>query len=263
MRHFIALLRCKTKTVFRIMQVRHLNKIIYFSFFLLAFCQTAYSQIDRKQIKTADSLFQANRLLEAEKIYRLNLPKVLSESENIKLKLAFISKAKNDYVRELYFLSSIHAKENSYAIAKRLEEIGARHNLTGYEITLIDQIEWIYFALFPYITGILLILGLYGVTILILKFRRRRRIRKVQISYLLAYFLLVLIYANFPGFLHYGIITTDKAYLREFASAAAPVKQILKKGNRINYWNTKDVWVTCFQDGQIGYIKASDYTPID
>lgn len=245
------------------MQVRHLNKIIYFSFFLLALCQSAYSQIDRKQIKTADSLFQANRLLEAEKLYRLNLPKAHSESENIKLKLAFISKAKNDWISELSFLSSIHAKENSRAIAKRLEEIGMRHHLTGYEITLIDQIEWIYFALFPYITGLLLILGLYGVTILVVKFRRRRRIRKFQIIYLVAYFLLVLLYTNFPGFLHYGIITSEKAYLREFASAAAPVKQILKKGNRINYWNTKDVWVTCLQDGQIGYIKANDYLPID
>jgi len=80
---------------------------------------------------------------------------------------------------------------------------------------------------------------------------------------LMAYFSLILLFANFPGFLRYGIITSEKAYLREFASAAAPVKQILQKGNRINYWNTKDVWVTCLQDGQIGYIKVNDYSPID
>jgi hypothetical protein len=245
------------------MQARLLNKIIFFAIFLLAFCQSAYSQIDRKQIKMADSLFQANRLLEAEKIYRLNLPKALAESENIKLKLAFISKAKNDWLSELYFLSSIHAKQNSLAIAKRLEEIGVKRNLTGYEVTLIDQIEWIYFALFPYVTSILVGLGLYGVLILIFKFRRRRRLRKVQIIYLMAYFSFVLLFANFPGFLRYGIITSEKAYLREFASAAAPVKKILQKGNRINYWNTKDVWVTCLKDGQIGYIKVNDYSPID
>lgn len=245
------------------MQVSLLNKIIFLSFFLSAFCQNAYSQIDRKQIKTADSLFQANRLLEAEKLYRINLPQAGAEAENIKLKLAFISKAKNDWLSELYFLSSIHAKQNSLASAKRLEEIGAKHNLTGYEVTLIDQVEWIYFALFPYITGILLILGLYGITILWMKFRRRRRLRKAQISYLFAYFFFVLLYTNFPGFLHYGIIRNEKAYVREFASAAAPVKHILKKGNRINYWYTHDVWVACLQDGQIGYIKVNDYSPID
>jgi hypothetical protein len=245
------------------MQARLLNKIIFFSIFLLAFCQSAYSQIDRIQIKTADSLFQANRLLEAEKIYRLNLPKAQAESENIKLKLALISKAKNDWVSELYFLSSINAKENSSAIAKRLETIGAKHNLSGYEVTFIDQIEWIYFALFPYITGLLMLLGLYGVIILLMKMRRRRRLRKVQIAYLFAYFSFVLVYTNFPGFFHYGIITSEKAYLREFASSAAPVKKILKKGNRINYWHTKDVWVTCLQDGQIGYIRVNDYSPID
>jgi hypothetical protein len=245
------------------MQVSLLNKIIFISFFIFAICQQAYSQIDRTQIKSADSLFHTNRLLEAEKLYRLNLPKALSESENIKMKLAFISKAKNDWVSELYFLSSIHAKQNSPAIAKRLEEIGERHTLTGYEITTIDQIGWIYFATFPYLVGLLSLIGIYGVVILILKLRRRRRIKKIQLTYLFTYFLFLSIYTNFPGFLRFGIITSEKAYLREFASAAAPVKKILKKGNRINYWNTRDVWVTCLQEGQIGYIKVNDYSPID
>jgi len=51
--------------------------------------------------------------------------------------------------------------------------------------------------------------------------------------------------------------------LRAHASSAAPVMQILKKGNRVNYWNTQDIWVTCIVNGQMGYIKASDYSAIN
>jgi len=245
------------------MQARLLNKVLFFCFFYLGFTQFVHSQIDRKQIHLADSLFKSNRLLEAEEIYQHNLNPNLSEFENIQFKLAYIAKVKNEWVTELYRLSSIHAKQNTPAIANRLAEIGEKQQIQGYEVSLIDQVEWIYFSIFPYLMGTLLLLGLYAIIILFRKFLQKRRIPRSQLIFVTAYLLFLSLFTNLPGLLRFGIITKDKAYVRAFASSAAPVKQVLKKGNRVNYWFTKDIWVTCIVNGQVGYIKASDYTAIN
>jgi hypothetical protein len=245
------------------MQARLLNKVLFFSFFYLGLSQFVHSQIDRKQIHLADSLFKSNRLLEAEQIYLRNLNPNFSEFENIQFKLAYIAKVKNDWLSELYRLSSLHAKQNTPIVANRLAEIGEKQHLEGYSISFIDQIEWIYFSFFPYLMGILLLMGLYALIILLRKFYRRRRIRKSQLAFVGAYILFLALFTNLPALLRFGIVTQEKAYIRDYASSAAPVKDILKKGNRINYWYTQDLWVTCIVNGKIGYIKSSDFISIN
>ena len=245
------------------MQARLLNKVLFFGFFYLGLSQFVHSQIDRKQIHLADSLFKSNRLLEAEKIYLRNLNPNFSEFENIQFKLAYIAKVKNDWLSELYRLSSLHAKQNTPIIANRLAEIGEKQQLDGYSISFIDQIEWIYFSFFPYLMGILILLGLYAIIILMRKFLRKRRIPKSQIAFVGTYLLVLALLTNLPAVIRFGIVTEEKAYVRDYASSAAPVKQILKKGNRINYWFKKDLWVTCIVNGQLGYIKADDFVSIN
>lgn len=245
------------------MQARLLNKVLFFSFFYLGLSQFVHSQIDRKEIHLADSLFKSNRLLEAEQIYLRNLNPNFSEFENIQFKLAYIAKVKNDWLSELYRLSSLHAKQNTPIVANRLAEIGEKQHLEGYSISFIDQIEWIYFSFFPYLMGILLLMGLYALIILLRKFYRRRRIRKSQLAFVGAYILFLALFTNLPALLRFGIVTQEKAYIRDYASSAAPVKDILKKGNRINYWYTQDLWVTCIVNGKIGYIKSSDFISIN
>jgi hypothetical protein len=111
--------------------------------------------------------------------------------------------------------------------------------------------------------GILLLLGVYAIAILFRKFLRKRRIPQSQLFFIAAYLFFLALFTNLPGLLRFGIITKEKAYLRDFASSAAPVKQILKKGNRVNYWFAQDIWVTCIVNGDLGYIKSSDYSAIN
>jgi hypothetical protein len=170
---------------------------------------------------------------------------------------------KNDWLSELYRLSSLHAKQNTPVIANRLAEIGEKQQLEGYSVSFIDQIEWIYFSFFPYVMGILILLGLYAVIILLRKFLRKRRMLKSQLAFVGAYLVFLALFTNLPALLRFGIVTQEKAYLRDYASSAAPVKEILKKGNRINYWYTQDQWVTCIVNGKMGYIKASDFVSIN
>ncbi len=245
------------------MQVIRLNKITFLFIFLLGFSQIAYSQIDRNQLALADSLFKANRLLSAEKIYVSQLKTKPSETENIKLKLAYIAKAKNDWLKELYYLSSIQATNARPEISKRLEEIGEKQGLNGFEMSIWDQIYWLYFKYFPWILALLLTIALYGTSILTYFIFRKKRVRTSQFTYLTLYIALIALFANFPGFLNYGIITKEKSYMRDFPSSAAPVERLLKKGNRINYWFNRDIWVYSLIENQQGYVKEDDFLPIN
>lgn len=245
------------------MQVIRLNKITFLFIFLMGFGQRAYSQIDRNQLALADSLFKANRLLSAEKIYVSHLKTKPNQTENIKLKLAYIAKAKNDWLKELYYLSSIQATNARPEISKRLEEIGDKQGLNGFKMSIWDQINWLYFKYFPWIIGFLFLIALYGVSILTYSVFKKSRIRKSQFTYLILYIVLIGFFANFPGFLNYGIITKEKSYMRDFPSSAAPVERLLKKGNRINYWFTRDIWVYSIIESQQGYVKEDDFLPVN
>jgi len=245
------------------MQALSLNKIIFLLVFSFGFGQRAYSQIDRNQLALADSLFKANRLLSAEKIYLSHLKTKPTETENIKLKLAYIAKAKNDWLKELYYLSSIQATNSRPEISKRLEEIGEKQGLNGFKMSIWDQIYWLYFKYFPWIFGILLVIVLYGVGILTYSIFQKKQIRTSQFSFLVLSLALIALFANFPGFLNYGIITKEKSYMRDFPSSAAPVERLLKKGNRINYWFTRDIWVYSIIESQQGYVKEDDFLPIN
>jgi hypothetical protein len=130
-------------------------------------------------------------------------------------------------------------------------------------MSLRDQIYWLYFKYFPWILGFLLLIALYGASILTYSVFKKRRIRKSQFTYLILYIALIGLFANFPGFLNYGIITKEKSYMRDFPSSAAPVERLLKKGNRINYWFTRDIWVYSIIESQQGYVKEDDFLPIN
>jgi len=245
------------------MQASHLNKIIFSCILYLGIWQNANCQIDTKQISKADSLFKTNQLLEAEKIYLQFYNPRYKEIENIKFKLAFIAKEKNDWANEIYYLSSIQAENAKPSISQRLNQISQKHQLGGYEIDFIDQLIWIYFAFFPYITGFLLSIAMYAAIILIYKKQKNRKSPPAYLYSLSLYLVFIYLFANFPSFLNFGIITKNKVYLREFSSSAAPVAKILSQGNRVTHWYTKDIWTLCYYEGNVGYIKTEDYLPIN
>ena len=245
------------------MQASHLNKIIFYCILYLGIWQNANGQIDTKQISKADSLFKTNQLLAAEKIYQQFYNPRYKEIENIKFKLAFIAKEKNDWANEIYYLSSIQAENAKPSISQRLNQISQKHQLGGYEIDFLDQLIWIYFAFFSYLIGFLLSIAIYAAIILLYKKQKNRKFPAAYIYSLSLYLAFIYLFANFPSFLNFGIITKSKVYLREFSSSAAPVAKILSQGNRVTHWYTKDIWTLCYYKGNVGYIKTEDYLPIN
>jgi len=245
------------------MQASHLNKIIFFVFFSLGTIQQANSQIDRNQLALADSLFNSNRLLEAEKIFQTLLVNNPKEAENIQLKLAYISKVKNDWIKELYFLASLQSKEAKPSIAKRMEEIGNNQQLNGYQINWSNQLYWIYFKVFPYLMTVLILIAIYVAVIFIHKKRQLIKIKAFHFISFNIYLLFLIAFINFPNYLNFGMVMNNKTYLREFASSVSPVKKILKKGSLITYWGKTDIWERCYFEGEFGFIKSENYLKIN
>jgi hypothetical protein len=166
-------------------------------------------------------------------------------------------------LKELYYLSSIQATNARPEISKRLEEIGDKQGLNGFKMSIWDQVYWLYFKYFAFILGFLLLIALYGSGVLTYSVVKKKPIRTSQFTYLILYIAFIGLFANFPGFLNYGIITKEKSYMRDFPSSAAPVERLLKKGNRINYWFTRDIWVYSLIESQQGYVKEDDFLPIN
>jgi len=245
------------------MQIVNLNKIIFLLLFFFSIAQPANSQIDINSPKKADSLFRNNHLLEAEKIYLKNLPKKELNTFETEKKLAYIAKEKNDWLMELYYLSSMQAKQTQLSTSFRLEEIAKKRNLSGYEVGIIERLRWFYFEYFPYMFLFLCLPAVYVAYALLIKKVQKESIPGYQVFYFFLYVLLLSVVTNFPNFYFQGLTASNKTYMRNFASSSAPVVTIMSKGTRVNYiYLTKD-WIPCYFEGKVGYIKSEDLLVIN
>lgn len=245
------------------MQIHHLNKIIYLLLLILGNLQIANSQIDRNSISFADQLFKNNHLLEAEKIYLLQRNQIQGNTYEIDRKLAFIAKEKNDWLMELYYLSSMQAQQSKLATSKRLEEIAQRKNLTGYEVDIWARLRWIYFEFFPYILLFLLLPAIYVAYALVIKKVQNERIPAYQIISYGIYVFILFSFTNLPSLFSQGLTSSKKTYMRNFASSSAPVIHTMEKGTLVNFVYVTNDWIPCYFDGKIGYIKSKDLLKID
>lgn len=245
------------------MQIVNLNKIIFLLLFFLSIAQPANSQTDIKDPNHADSLFRNNHLLEAEKIYLQNLSKKELNSFETEKKLAFIAKEKNDWLMELYYLSSMQAQQTKLSTSFRLEEIAKKRNLSGYEVGVIERIRWFYFEYFPYLFLFLCLPAIYVAYALVIKKVQKELIPTYQIFYFFLYVFFLAALTNFPNFYFQGLTASNKTYMRNFASSSAPVVNIMSKGTRVNYIILTKDWIPCYFEGKIGYIKSEDLLVIN
>lgn len=240
------------------MQIVHLNKIIFLLLFFFIASQPANSQTDINSNLQADQLFKNNHILEAEKIYHVNLLKNQVNAFETEKKLAYIAKEKNDWLMELYYLSSMQAKQTQLVTSYRLEEIANKRNLPGYEVGLVERFKWIYFEFFPFILGFLLIPAVYVAYALVIKKVQKESIPSYQLFYFISYLLFLLTFSNLPNWIWQGLTANKKTYMRNFASSSAPVIKTMEKGTRVNFIYFKKDWIPCYVDGTIGYIKSED-----
>lgn len=245
------------------MQASNLNKIIFSVLLFLLPIQALHSQSHSDNIRKADSLWAKNQLLQAEKLYEILLLHPKAQRAEIQLKLAYIAKSKNDWYKELNYLLSVQQEHDGPQISNRIAQIGEERGLSGYQITFWDKFRWLYFRYFGYLLFILSIPALYVAIVLIRKIYLNKPIYSGHVWAWVLYLASIVLLINFPQFFKRAITTKEKTYVRDFASAAAPVITSLNKGSIVVPLYHQDIWIACLVAGEFAYIKAEEMKEID
>jgi glucan phosphoethanolaminetransferase (alkaline phosphatase superfamily) len=139
-------------------------------------------------------------------------------------------------------------------VLRKLEELAQTHQLEGYQYTdktyflsLYDSYRWYIISFF----GIIILLVAIW---LISRVRQKRPIASPLVVGFSVVVILLLLH-NFATQRTLGIIQNDYTTFVESPSAASPVLQIVKKGNRYQILDKKDSWYKVTIDNQTGYVR--------
>ncbi|PSL30574.1 SH3 domain-containing protein [Dyadobacter jiangsuensis] len=240
------------------MQVPYKKKL-FFSFLFLAFLMpdTAFC-VNRKELKTADSLFAIARYAEAQTLYKKNFSLTEKNSQALLLKLAFLAEKTNNYTDCLFFLSKLALVQPSRHLFEKMDKLAKEQNLSGYEFD-----DYNYFIIFyrkygDYIPILLLTLGTYIVVIMVTKTRRKEPILQIHKVSIIVYLLALLGILNVPSLYQTCIIVNENTFLRDEPSSAAGVVDRVGKGHKLTIIGSVDHWDRVIWNNRIVYIRKSD-----
>ncbi|NIJ54177.1 SH3 domain-containing protein [Dyadobacter arcticus] len=219
--------------------------------------QPAYS-VNKKELKTADSLFAMAKYPESLILYKKNFNREEKNSQSVLLKLAFLAEKTNNYTDCLYYLSKLALINPSRRLFEKMDKLAEEQNLTGYEFD-----DYNYFIIFyrrygDYIPILLLTLGTYIVVIMVTKARRREPILQVHKVSIVVYLLLLLAILNVPSLYQTCIIVNENTFLRNEPSSASSVVEQIGKGHKLIIVGSVDHWNRVLWNNRIVYIRKSD-----
>jgi len=239
------------------------NKYLLFWIFLGSFLAplTVFS-VDKKELKTADSLFAMAKYTEALIIYKKSFTESEKNNQNLLLKLAFLAEKTNNQTDCLFYLSKLALINPSRSLFEKMDNLATEQNLRGYEFD-----DYNYFIIFyrrygGYIPILLLTLGAYIVFILVLKTRRREPILQIHKVSTVAYLVILLGMVNVPSLYKTGIIVNENTFLRDEPSSASAVIETVGKGHKLTIFGSVDHWERVIWNDRIVYIRKSDLLAI-
>lgn len=218
---------------------------------------TAFSA-NKKELKTADSLFAMARYPESLMLYKKNFSENEKNNQSLLLKLAFLAEKTNNYTDCLFYLSKLALINPSRRLFEKMDKLAQEQNLTGYEFD-----DYNYFIIFyrrygDYIPILLLTLGTYIVVIMVTKVRRKEPIMQIHKLSIIAYLLVLLGILNVPSLYRTCIIINENTFLRDEPSSAAAVIDRVGKGHKLTVVGSVDHWNRVIWNNQIVYIRKSD-----
>lgn len=207
-----------------------------------------------KLLKQGDSLFGSGRYVEALSIYDHLLNKRKEFSPQMLLRMAYVEESKNNYPQALYYLNLHYRISPDKQVLRKLEELAQTHQLEGYQYTdktyflsLYDSYHW-YIILF---FGIII----FSAAIWLISRVRQERTIVPPLAVGFSFLVILLLLHNFATQRTLGIIQNDYTTFVESPSAASPVLQVVKKGNRYQILDKKDSWYKVTIDNQTGYVR--------
>jgi hypothetical protein len=235
------------------------NKYIIFLGFLVFFCaqnRLVFAQSD--ELHLADSLFTIGRYSDAKIIYEKNFQKAEKYSPNLLLKLSFLAEKANEPAESLYYLSLLAQVKPRVTLLKKMSTIAAANNMSGYQFN-----DFSYFLVFyrrygGYIPILLLTLGIYVVSVMMIKLKNGEYIQKRHRWATVLYLLALLGLLNIPNNYQTGVVKNEMTFIREYPSAASPVVMTIGKGHKLTIIGERDHWNRVIWDGEILFMRKSD-----
>ncbi|HTF82004.1 MAG TPA: hypothetical protein VL947_09770 [Cytophagales bacterium] len=173
------------------------------------------------------------------------------------LKMAYVKEGLGDYTMALYYLNLYQLNFPSSLVLKKMDKLGAKYNLRGYEFTDYEYFASIYNKFNYQISYVFLGLSVAFFTYTALRIRKGKSYPRSRL-YLV---LLVLIFSY--GFINFGIpsykgiVSKDHTFIMDGPSSGAKILAITEKGNRINILNKDDVWFEVLWEDKPAFIKRN------
>ena len=210
-------------------------------------------------LRRADSLFANDNLVGAARLYETALAHGQPANDPMLLKLAHAAEQQNNIPRLLYYLEVYFNRHpDDAAVMRKMNDIAHTHNLVGYETDDLNYFYRFYRQYSPYFLIFLLIPVGYAFGVLMLKTVRKQPISQRQKWVVLAYLLLLLVFANLPEGIRSGITNHDRVLLRTDPSAAAPVAEVIGRGHKVNILGAKDIYLRVIWHNELYFVRRDN-----
>jgi tetratricopeptide (TPR) repeat protein len=206
-------------------------------------------------ISSADSLYRAGNWADAARYYEAAMVAGQSATDPMLLKLAHAYEKQGDVAKVLYFLQVYFKRHPEEAVLRKMNDFARANNLSGYETSDLNYFYLFYRQYGVYLLLVMLLLGAYVFSVLLIKSMRRESTSARLKTLILVYFVALLIFINLPEGYDAGITNTNYVFLRTEPSAAAPVEVTLGRGNKVNILGSTDVWWRVFWNNKLYYVR--------
>lgn len=214
--------------------------------------------VSSDSLRRADSLFSAGDQMNAARIYEIALAEGHTATDPMLLKLASAYERQNDVPRLLYYLDVYFERHPDDVVLRRMNDIARANNLSGYETDDLNYFYLFYRKYGLYVLLFLLIPAGYVFTVLLLKTLRKQPIPARQKWVVFSYLFMLIIFTNLPEGVQSGIISHDRVLLRTDPSAAAPIAEVIGRGNKVSILGTKDIYLRILWHNNLYFIRRDN-----
>lgn len=234
------------------------KNILIIFLFVIHISIAAVAKINNnKLINNADSLYKAQELDAAYKLYYQLFNTTKIYSPNMLLKLAFISGRNGDLSNQLFYLCTLYRHHPSNKLLKNIEAISEDNDLQGYSYSDIEYFISVYKQYYDKI-----LIAFILTSVIICSYLLSKKIKNNRLGYRPALFLVFLailyVISNYSLIPPRAIIKKNNCLLMEEPSAASQLMTIANRGNRITLLSKSDVWYLVGWEGSRYYIKETD-----
>lgn len=213
------------------------------------------SALNLNPVVLADSLYRVGQWTDAARYYESVMVAGKPATDPMLLKLAHAYEQQGDVAKVLYYLQVYFKRHPDEAVLRKMNDFARANSLTGYETNDLNYFYLFYRQYGIYLLTVMLLLGVYVFSVLIIKSMRRESTSARLKTLILGYLVTLLVFINLPEGYDAGITNTAQVFLRTEPSAAAPVMVTLGRGNKVNIVGSTDIWWRVFWNNKLYYLR--------